>query len=258
MRFGKRHPAVFFCFIIGFLLLFYYIFLCSFPGHRHLGVTLVGVHSIVFLSAGWFLWLHHKFPSKRALRLFRGAAALFFCWLLSLAVLSGVLMFHGPTPEIKDPDYLVILGAGLNGEQPGLTLRERLATGLNYLRKHPELQVIVSGGQGPGETISEAQAMGAYLIEQGISEDRIIYESRSQSTMENFLFTSALIQTPERKQPWRIAVVTSDFHILRAQMLAKRNGFLAGAIPAPTPRYLLPANLLRECFAFVKSIFLDR
>jgi len=190
-------------------------------------------------------------------KVFRIVTILFFLWFFSLLLVLGFIYGSAKTSEIKNPDYLVILGAGLNGEQPSVTLQRRLETGLTYLQQQPELQVIVTGGQGRGETISEAQAMGTFLIDHCISRDRIIYESQSTSTMENFVFTTEKLKELDKQQPVRILIVTSDFHLLRAKLLAARNGFIAGKISAPTPLYLLPANILREYFALGKSIVFD-
>jgi uncharacterized SAM-binding protein YcdF (DUF218 family) len=136
-------------------------------------------------------------------------------------------------------------------------LSERLAVGASYLQSHSDLPVVVTGGQGPGESISEAEAMKSYLIALGVAEHRIITEEQSQSTMENFLFTRKVLEQTNTSPPVKIVIVTSNFHLFRSKILAERNGFISGSIAAPTPIYLLPANLLREYAAIVKSMILD-
>ncbi len=255
----KKLLSVYICFALSFLSLCYYFFLLSLPGGHHFGVTIVGIHSIMFLVIGLFLLLKYRFSlSLRVWRFFRMGLILFISWLLSFILICMILMVNARDVEIQDPDYMVILGAGLNGEYPGLTLQERLNTSIRHLSRYPALKVVVSGGQGPREVISEAQAMKQYLVRHGIAEARIITEDQSQSTMENFRYTAAVLQKLNGQQPLRILIVTSTFHLSRAQLLAKRNGFMTGSITAPTPHYLLPANLLREYFAYVKSLAFDR
>jgi len=194
---------------------------------------------------------------KKARRLYKITVIAFVFWLLSFGVVSHFLLSGNPRATINHPDYVVILGAGLDGNLPGLTLEKRLETGLSYLQAHPELPVIVTGGQGSGETVSEAQAMFTYLHNHGIREERILMENKSQSTMENFLFTSRLLEEAGAAQPVPILIVTSDFHLFRAGLLAQRNGFIYGNLAAPTPHDLLLRNLFREYFALIKSLMLD-
>ena len=150
---------------------------------------------------------------------------------------------------------IIVLGAGLRGEDLSLTLFYRLNKGLEYLRAYPQSQVVVTGGQGPGEDITEAEAMKRYLVTHGIQEERIIMEEKSTSTLENLLFSKRLLQ----KEPGtKISLVTSDFHLFRAKMLARRVGFVPTGIPAESVSYLKPYYYTREYFAVVKSFFLDQ
>lgn len=251
-----RLPAVF-CFISGLLLILYYIFLCRLPGGQHLGFILVGLLSIVLFGGGFFLWHSTALIPRKIWRRFRITSFLFLSWLVSFVLVVGLILANAQTTEIQDPDYLIILGAGLNGDKPDLTLQQRLDTGLSYLQNNPSLPIIVTGGQCSKERISEGLAMSNYLQAHGIAKERIIVESASQSTKENFLFSAKILEELGEKQPVTIMIATSDFHLLRSKLLAKRNGFQAGSLAAPSPLYLLPANLLREYFASGKSLLLD-
>ena len=253
----KFLPGTFF--VLGFLFLLYYIFLSNLPGGKHFGVTFSGILSLWFFLCGLFQLLkqNNRLPALVG-KIFRLGSYLFALWLISFFLFCGLIYFHSTSHELPDPDYLVILGAGLNGETPSLTLYERLTAGLGYLQEHPDLPVIVTGGQGPGETIPEAQAMEKFLLVHGISKERILTENKATSTMENFVFTAELLQTMDVRQPIKINLVTNDFHVLRSKMLAERNGFIAGTISAATPYYLLPSCVVREYFALVKSFIFDR
>jgi uncharacterized SAM-binding protein YcdF (DUF218 family) len=87
--------------------------------------------------------------------------------------------------QTHDVDYIVVLGAGLRGSKPSITLKQRLDASLNYISSHKDIPIIVSGGQGPGDDISEAEAMKDYLTSNGGSKERIVLESKSTSTEEN-------------------------------------------------------------------------
>lgn len=178
--------------------------------------------------------------------------------LLQFAAVEFVLIYNGKSDAEVRTDYLVILGAGIKGETLSLALYERLMTALGYLGKYPDTKVVVSGGQGPHEAITEAEAMSRFLVSRGISNDRILLETHATSTMENFTYSRQLIEQKTGKPPTQITFVTSSFHILRAKMLAERNGFTAHALSAKTPWQAIVQVYVREYFAIFKSLIVDR
>lgn len=185
------------------------------------------------------------------------ALSFFILWLVSFVIIEGLILISSQNLDnSKTADYLLILGAGLKGDQVSLTLASRMKVGINYLKKYRETKVIVSGGKGIGEKISEAEAMRRYLLQNGINKERIIKEERSTSTMENFQFSKEIISDNDTKN--EIMIITSEFHIFRAKMLARRVGLTPYALPSKTPYYLLPNVYLREYFAVIKSFVFDR
>ncbi len=176
--------------------------------------------------------------------------------LLQFLALEGLIIFSGGSDPQTKTDYLIILGAGLKGDVPSVSLRERLAAGTEYLKKYPDTIVVVSGGQGRGETVTEAEAMKKYLVSNGIDESRILSETRASSTMENFRLSRELIETRAGKPVREITFITNSFHILRAKMLAERNGLNAHAISGKTVQIVIP-SYLREYFALIKSFVVD-
>jgi uncharacterized SAM-binding protein YcdF (DUF218 family) len=181
---------------------------------------------------------------------------------ISLAVASFILiesliLLGTASDKYKKADYLIILGAGLKGETVSLTLKARLDKGLEYLKKFPDTKVIVSGGQGYGEAITEARAMKKYLMARGIDARQIIEEDKAASTLENFKYSKALIPAGKNGKV-KLIVVSSDFHMLRAKMLAKRNGFVPYGITCSTPVSVRVNSYIREYFAVIKSWVLDK
>ncbi|NBK97164.1 MAG: YdcF family protein, partial [Erysipelotrichia bacterium] len=102
--------------------------------------------------------------------------------------LEGFIYFYGRKRDDVACDVMIVLGAGLYGDQISSALKRRLKQALYYAQRYPEVQIVVSGGQGANETMSEAMAMKMYLIKQGIASTRIIMEDRSTSTYTNFLY----------------------------------------------------------------------
>jgi len=157
-----------------------------------------------------------------------------------------------------EADWLIVLGAGLRGNELSKTLQMRVDTALDYLNAHPQCRAIVSGGRGFEETRTEAEAMAEYLAKHGIDKSRIFEEDKATSTMENIRLSKVILQHHGGQPPWRTAVVTSDFHLMRVRMLAERVKMDLQPVPAPTPWYLLPNVCLREYFAVIKSAIVDR
>ena len=89
---------------------------------------------------------------------------------------------------------MIVLGCGVNGDRPSLMLTERLDAAYDYLNTHEEVVCILSGGQGKGENISEAECMYRSLTEKGIARDRLYKEDRSTSTRENLLYSKKIIE----------------------------------------------------------------
>jgi uncharacterized SAM-binding protein YcdF (DUF218 family) len=177
---------------------------------------------------------------------------------LQFALVESVLVFNGRSDKETATDFLIILGAGLKGEIPSPILYGRLEAGVNYLQKYPGTKVVVSGGQGRGEDITEAQAMYKYLVSKGIAEDRILIEDRSTSTMENFTYSKRLIEQNTGKSVSEVTFVTSNFHVFRAKMLADRNNLKSYAISCKTPVSVTIQLYIREYMALIKSFVVDR
>ncbi len=178
-----------------------------------------------------------------------------------LLLLAGVLVFAALEVAIlanahSDPsgpaDCVLVLGAGLRGEEISATLMRRLDAALDYLEAYPGTPVVVSGGQGDGETLSEAEAMYRYLVGRGVDRNLIIKEERSTDTNENVAFSVPLM--PEHTRT--VAVATSEFHLLRARLLLRRAGFEPMALAAETPlMHLKVLYCVRESFSLVFTFF---
>ena len=183
---------------------------------------------------------------------------LLFAFLLSFVWVEGLILAHDDGTELPNAPTVIILGAGLNGDQPSLTLIARLQTALDYLNAHPEASVIVSGGQGAYETCTEASAMARWLTAHGVDSSRIYLEEHSTDTRENLRFSRRLMEEQHLSQP--VAVVSNSFHLYRARLLARQAGFsqvqtLSAPVPKVPLRWLTASVYLRE-YCSVMLLFL--
>ncbi|MER1958132.1 MAG: YdcF family protein [Solibacillus sp.] len=147
-------------------------------------------------------------------------------------------------------EYVIILGAKVKpGGVPSLSLKNRLDVAADYLHAYPHVKAIVSGGQGADEDRTEASVMYDYLVEKGIGADRILQEDQSTSTYENLAFSKKLLP----KHVKSITIVSNDFHLKRATMLASKLELKTDVLAAPTPQVVEQKSRIRERLALVKT-----
>lgn len=191
----------------------------------------------------------------------RGHRAAAWCELaLIAALLLGFSLFtvletmvvRGSFADESDAPVsaVIVLGAGVNGETPSLTLRTRIDAAAAYLEEHPDVPVVLSGGQGPGEAITEAECMRRALVRRGVDESRLYPEERSTSTQENLRYSRTILEELGVDPAQRVAIVTSDFHLCRARLMW---GGDTAAVPAH-----LPSALYFQCLTvnyFIREAF---
>lgn len=184
-----------------------------------------------------------------------GAVIAFFC---VLAVISSVFLFtYGKSDTTTyNEDYLIVLGCGLNGSEPSQMLVNRLDKALEYAETNKNCKIIVSGGMGRGEDITEAKAMHDYLVNKGIASNRILQEDQATSTTENFQFSNKL--TDMDLQSKSSVFITNDFHVYRASSLARLQGLSINHLNASTPLNCIIPSYLRENLALVQMIVFNK
>ena len=181
--------------------------------------------------------------------------------LLSFAVLLGVVLSGAHDSITGEPKVMVILGCKVESWGPSILLQDRLDKALDYLKDHPDLTIVASGGQGPDEHQSEAQCMYDYLTDHGVNSDQILLEDQSHNTWENIRFTQALLER-EGIDTSQMLVVSNGFHLTRVRMLWDRaweGDYTLSTLAAPSSH--IPSRLkmyIREPLALVKSYFFDR
>ena len=173
-------------------------------------------------------------------------------FILICLIISVICLYFIITPEqtyTQDSDFIFILGGGIdkNGNLSSAVIN-RLDIACKYLKENKNTIAVVTGGRVDFLPYPEAPEMKNYLIKNGIDKDRILCESKSQDTIENFIYSLNLTSQTFNKSlsdilQSRIIVVTSDFHLARALRIAKRIGFTnVTGLCAKTPLILIPKN----------------
>lgn len=214
-------------------------------GCRFLGVFIIGIGVL----AGIYLFLMKRKTKVVNIMIWTLTCAL--CAGFIAALITGVVIGKAEKgTQANQCDYLIVLGAGVNGTTPSLSLRERIDAAYTYLNAHPDTICVVSGGQGNGEDITEAQCMLRELTKLGIPENRIWMEENATSTLENIVYSLDIIERKTGVRPETAGILSSDYHLYRAGMVAREAGISPVCIPAKTGWWHLHLNyFLREIFA---------
>ena len=233
---------------------FLYFMICGIYagfGASYLGIwPLAGV---IFVLLALFIRMERK--GRVVVHLPQGVRVILAC-----LVLAGVLLFtvmeglvisgmfaRGP----EDLDYIIVLGAQVRGDRVSIALANRLEAAQAYLGENPRTIAVLSGGQGPGENLSEAQAMYDWLTEKGIDGNRLVLEDVSTDTWENMVNSRAKIGTNRVS----VGIVTNNLHVYRGAMLAKCAGFAdAHGVAGQSHTVMQLHYLVREGLALAKDI----
>lgn len=238
------------CVVLGAAFIVNGIFLILFANST-VGSYLTVLLGLLFLLPSLLLKQTVCLLKRSSLAKLAAAVLLFFCSITAIA--TAFLFLYGTSDNVTyNEEYLIILGCGVRGETPTEPLRSRLDTALSYIDRNEHCKIIVSGGQGNGEDISEAEAMRRYLTENGVDEGRLIIENESTSTSENFKFSNKLVS--DGLSSYEVAFITNDFHIYRAYNLARIQGYYFNHLHAPTSWYNIAPSYLREMLAIAKMI----
>ena len=175
------------------------------------------------------------------------------CTVVLTLLCAGLSVYGGFDNAGDNTEALVVLGCGVRGDRVSVGLARRLDKAFAYYEDHPDVLIVVSGGQGSQETITEAEAMRRYLIAKGVPNEKIIKEEQATSTLENLRFSDELLR--ERfPDGYHAALVTSRFHVFRAERIASKLRLFYTHLGAPSKWYAVPMNNLRELVAIAHEI----
>lgn len=154
-----------------------------------------------------------------------------------------------------DEDAVIVLGySSKNKELPDM-LKNRLEKVLEYHAKNPDAVILVSGGRGDKNKLSEAEVMKNYLLANGVEPSKIIEENKSRTTVENFKFSAGLLKDKFGKN-YSAVLITNVFHIYRSEKYAKAAGMNVKHIGAETVRRDIPWIYIREVAMLVQMVFI--
>lgn len=228
----------------------------------HIGTVLPLLLGLFFCLYSYFYYHIERFffYHFRLHSIWRFGWLCFWAWLISLGYFFDYLADNNAkTQHVLPVKAIIVLGSGVENGEPSATLAKRLDRAAPVALAQPDAKLVLTGGIDYGETDSEAVVMSRYLQKQyNIPMSQIILEDKSTSTELNLKNSQALLQAQHINIQQPIAIVTSDFHTLRAAAIAKKQGYqdiiLLGATTPLTTRY---NAWLREYFAYASGWLLN-
>lgn len=249
----KRYILTF----IAFIMLIWFVF------PLFIGVCDIGNIIGIIVCTAYIIWsrnlflisaLHYYIQQKKVGKIILGILHIFITVFIIYAIVVSIFMGFAAAKQPPNTDTtLVLLGCKVNGDHPSKSLRRRLEAAYDYLYANPAVPCIVTGGQGSDETMTEAQCMYQYLIENGIDKERIFMENKAKNTKENILFSLEIIK--DRGLSSNITIATDGYHQLRSNIVALKNKVtVIGAVSANTPLEVAPTYWVREWAAIPVEI----
>ncbi len=162
---------------------------------------------------------------KRINKIILGFAGIVFAVVLFDAL--AILLIANWAPELKKADAIIVLGAAINTP----ALKNRTEQGLKVYEQGLANTIVFSGGKISDSDISEAEFMKKIAEKKGI-EANIILEDQSHSTYENIFNSKKLL--PESDS---VIIISDNFHLARAVLVAKRAGFQDVQWSGPDEKY---------------------
>lgn len=241
--------------VIGILSIAYYLYLKIVYG----GMSF----SILFVGIGLTLIIYHFIKNKinRNNILYKITKLITIACTVIFITVESLIIFYPKNNTKGACDYLIVLGAAVNNNSPGITLKKRLDTAINYIsNSSDDCKIIVTGGKVSNKYISEAEVMKNYLIDNQVDENKIIMEDKANNTYENFKFSKEIIEKQSNKNvdKLKIKVITTDFHSFRSSIIASREGY--NDITFYTSKSLkqfVPVYYTREFFATLKTVIFN-
>ena len=267
--------------IIGLLLLGaflcfgYYLLIVLYSGFGTSAalVWLLAALGFVGLSVG--IRFYERHPERLPLWLPVSVITLLVSSLAVLITVTGLIFTNVPGLAVPGLDYVIVLGAKVETDGLSGSLQRRLDKAAEYMAENPDTFLVLSGGQGDDEPVSEAAAMYQYLKEKGVPDKQMLLEDASRNTAENIAYSQILIEQHRGEQkkltgvpvlseeqmvllapdkPLQVGIITNNFHLYRAGLIARKRGFddISGIAAGADPVLMVHMSV-RECIAILKD-----
>lgn len=220
-------------------------------------VPLIVATGLIVLEFSLFI-VNTTITNQTILKIFSFINITFLYFALLFVLYGLTTILYNLYPLKRKIDYIIILGAGLNKDKVTPLLASRIEAGIHLYHQQVDKgydpTIILSGGQGSDELISEAEAMANYIAEKGYAITTIYLENKSTTTKENLLFSQIIAQKKDGIRDFsnkKIVVASNNYHLLRAGKIAKNLDLKIRGVGSKTRLYYLPTAFIREYIGYL-------
>lgn len=162
-------------------------------------------------------------------------AVLVLAWVASMVAVDQA----GRRDHAQRADAIVVLGAAQYVGRPSPVLRARVDHAVALWKRGLAPTLILTGGTGAGDTVSEAAVARKYAMSKGVPDRAIVLEINGRTTSES---VRAVARIMEDREQHSVILVSDPFHMLRLSILARRHGLE----PYTSPTRTSPIDSNRE------------
>ncbi|MCG7407116.1 YdcF family protein [Paenibacillus sp. ACRRX] len=213
---------------------------------------LLGICILIFITFSFMKPVRYL-PQEIQL-FYSGVMFILLYFLVNLfSFLSAYFLYQFNKPKLNQ-NFIIVLGSGLMGDKVPPLLANRIDKAIEFYRRQEAVTtpptLILSGGKGSDELVSEAEAMQAYAVDKGIPIQHTIQENRSTNTFENMVFSKKIMDNMYEDR-YNSIFATNNFHLFRSGLFARAAGLSSQGIGAKTALYYWPNAMIREYIAVV-------
>ena len=172
----------------------------------------------------------------------------------------GLILLEGSRPKLRKADAILVLGAAQYNGKPSPVFKARLDHGITLHLQGYAPYLVLTGGVGRRDTLSEGEVARRYALHKGVSESAILVERVGVTSRESVQGAARIMQA----HGLHSALIVSDsYHMLRVQLLARRAGIEPYCAPTPnSPIDRAPQQrwhyVLRESLLFPATALFSR
>jgi uncharacterized SAM-binding protein YcdF (DUF218 family) len=142
----------------------------------------------------------------------------------------GLILLEGSRPKLRNADAILVLGAAQWNGKPSPVFKARLDHAINLHKQGYARVLVLTGGVGRRDTLSEGEVARRYALQRGVSDSTMLVDRVGVTSAESIRAAAQLMKA----HGLHSALIVSDsYHMLRVQMLARRAGIVPYRAPAP-------------------------
>ncbi|HNX14054.1 MAG TPA: ElyC/SanA/YdcF family protein [Oscillospiraceae bacterium] len=241
----KVISIIFGLFLTVFALLPYFVY-----GLINIGVWFPAILGVFFIALPFINPVARKLLKKAYLPVKIFFWSVFCVGAAYMLVMMAIVARGSYVATFANPDAVIVMGGGIEGDRPQLLLQYRLNAAVEFLNVHPGITCIVSGGEDSNSDRTEADVMKQYLVEKGIAASRVLMEDKSTDSHENLNLSAEILKINGFGN--KVVIITDRFHQYRSALYAKHAGLDSTPYCSGSPYLLQQSFWIREAFAMLK------